>query len=214
LTIKIPIKEDPIKTIDVFSGYELAIDRNTFLITAPMQGMILYPLHPREHVVITYLADSAVFETHAITGERMKKGDLNYLVMHCDGYVVRNQRRNDFRVDTAIETYMFRALETNPSLAEEEPIKSLVSNLSAGGAAVYTDERPDVGDPIHLNLPPAIFGNEKTLMAQVHWVRRLSGDYMFKHHIGVRFLFSSPVDREDLRKYVWEFQRELIRGRK
>jgi len=216
LTIKIPIKEDPIKTIDVFSSYEMAIDQNTFLITAPMQGMVLYPLHPGEGVVITYLADSAVFETNAISGERLKKGELNYLTMKCDGYVVRNQRRNDFRVDSAIETTISKAMASNPSMADPEsaPVKCLINNISAGGAAVYSDEHPEVGAPIHVSLPPQILGEKKTLMAQVHWVRRVENkDIIFKNHMGVRFLFSYPVDREELRKFVWEQQREQLRKR-
>jgi c-di-GMP-binding flagellar brake protein YcgR len=215
LTIKIPVKEDPMKTVDVFSSYELAIDQNTFLITAPMQGMLLYPLPSDMSVVITYLADSAVFETQAFSGERLKKGDLSYLTMKCDGYVIRNQRRNDFRVGTIMETVLFDSLDSNPSMPENESAaKALINNLSAGGAAIFSDKRPDIGSPIHVAMPPMIFGKEKILMAQVHWVHRIENDFiLYKNHMGVRFLFSCPTDREDLRRFVWEYQKEQMKER-
>ena len=214
LTVRIPSAEDPAKMIDVFSSYELTIDENTFLVTAPMKGTLLYPIRSGERVEVAYVTNKAAFECPAIVGDRLKKGNLNFLTMHCDGHIKRNQRRGDFRVDIFLETTTLKALKANPTLVlpDAQPVKCLINNLSAGGAAVYTNEQAEVGEAIHINMPAMIFGEQKKLMAQVHWVRRTNiEDVVYKYYMGIRFIFNNPVDKEELIKFTLEHQRQQLR---
>lgn len=195
----------------------MTISDTSFLVTAPMQGSLLYPINPGERVIITYINGPAAFESEAIAGERLKKGDLNYLSMTCSGYVKRNQRRNDFRVDVLIDITTVRAFPANPSLPlpDAEKQKCLINNLSAGGSAFFTNEELSVGEPIHVNIPALVYGTPKTLAAQIHWQRRTENrDLAYKFYTGSRFLFTNTLDKEDLIKFTLEQQRKQLKKEK
>lgn len=195
----------------------MTIDDTSFLVTAPMQGSLLYPITPGERIIVTYINGPAVYESDAIAGERLKKGDLNYLTMKCAGYVKRNQRRNDFRIDILVDIATVKAFPQNPSLVlpGAEKQKGLINNLSAGGAAFYSDDEFQVGDPIHMNLPPLVFGESKTIAAQIHWQRKVDNkDIPFKYYTGARFLFTNTTDKEGLIKFTLEQQRKQLKKEK
>lgn len=195
----------------------MTIDNTSFLVTAPMQGSLLYPITPGERVVITYINGPAAYESDAIAGERLKKGDLTYLAMKCAGYVKRNQRRNDFRIDVLIDITTVKAFPQNPSLVlpDAEKQKGLINNLSAGGAAFYTNDELTVGDPIHMNFPSLVFGDSKTIAAQIHWQRKVDNkDIPYKFYTGARFLFTNMTDKESLIKFTLEQQRKQLKKEK
>ena len=192
----------------------MAIGGDAFVVTAPMLGTELYPLHKGEQVKVAYVTDKAFFETDAVVEERLKKGDLNYLKMTCASMVRRNQRRNDFRTDILLDVTILQCNPENLSkpLTGATPQKCLINNISAGGAAIYMPEEVDVGGIVLVTLPPEVFGEPKGLLSQVHRVRRNeNNDVAYKFNMGVRFLFENIKDKEQIVKFAMELQRKQMR---
>ncbi|MCL1819293.1 MAG: flagellar brake protein [Oscillospiraceae bacterium] len=211
LAVIVKLKAEEDKTIILRSVFESVIDDENFLISAPMRGTLLYPLAFDDEVKIEFMekGSGAYYETKAFAGERVAKDKLDFLEMRFGGYFTRFQRRSDFRVDVNIETSFEVQIKNSEEYVAHD---CLINNLSAGGVAMLTGERPEIGDMIQLLMPSEIFGLDKKLTAQINWVRRNNDpDIPYPYYIGAMFHFTNSVDKDDLIKYALKQQREQRR---
>ncbi|MCL2083877.1 MAG: PilZ domain-containing protein [Oscillospiraceae bacterium] len=215
LTLAVPGKPPNNAEVSLYSTFELAIDSDNFLISAPMLGAMIYPLSRGDAVVVRYLTPSAFFEADAVVTDRLRKGELQYVKLNSPSPVRRNQRRNDYRVDLILETFVMEPLENNPMkiIKGAERHKAVIRNLSGGGAALYSSFGTEQGKFLHVVMPPDVMGSETILVSQVHWVRKPETDSPYAHHIGVRFIFESAGHKESLIRYTFEQQRKQLKRR-
>jgi c-di-GMP-binding flagellar brake protein YcgR len=201
--------------VNLFSTYETAENHDSFLITAPTLGTDMYPLHKKERVLVMFVTRSAFFESDAEVDERVMSEGLGFLRLKCVGAIRRNQRRGDFRVDVLLYSSIYRTEESDPTkkLGGAPPISALVTNLSGGGAAVYTEEEIEEGKFVQLTMPDEVFGGPRTIIAQLHWSRKPDPGKPapYKNFIGLRFIFASIAEKEQLVKYTFEQQRKQIK---
>ncbi len=200
--------------LTLFSSYEIGITREQFLVTAPMYGGELYPLHKDEVVTVAYVTEKAFFQIDAVVLERLRKGDLQFIRLQCISGVKRNQRRNDFRVDVLIETTLYPCLQDDPKKIDQTaaPMRGLINNLSGGGAALYINGDTEAGNYVALTLPPEVLGKETLMTAQVHWVREPDTKVVYKHYIGAHFIYEVAGEKETLIRYTFEQQRKQIQN--
>ena len=202
--------------IMIASTYELPISLKSFLITAPVQNGVYYPLAVGDRVVVQFVVDSAFYETDAAVRERLSNGQKQFLRMSSESMTRRNQRRSDFRVDLLLESFVMPPTRPDPTQISMSAPRhfALIRNLSGGGAAMYSNVETEAGQYLHLNMPDEVIKFGRVIASQVHWVRKPEHDAKFQHYIGVRFIHDNMSDKEELIKYVFEKQFQQLRQKK
>lgn len=181
------------KTIYYSSRIE-AVDQNEVWIATPQEKGVLVPVGVGEELEVYLVGDNEVFYFRCRVKNRVKKGNIAYLILNMPQEVVRKQRREYVRFNVALPVLLKKGDKT---------LEATTKNVSGGGMLVHLDDKKNV-----LEVQEEVFFclhmNGGEIVGKAEVVRKDE-----PHLYGFRFTTISDKDREEIVRYIFKQQVEL-----
>lgn len=195
LSVGIKKKNEDGQEQTVFYGSRIEMVRQDELWIAALQEKgVLVPVSVGEKVEVYLVGENELFCSQCVVKDRLRKGNIAYLVLQVPQEVVRKQRREYVRFNVVLPVFLKK---------EEKTLSATTKNVSGGGMLVHLDEKKEALKPreevffcLHMN------GGE--IMGKAEVVRREE-----PHLYGFRFTSISDRDREEIIRYIFRQQVEL-----
>jgi len=186
--------EDGQEKIVYYSSRIEMVHQSEVWIASPQERGVLVPVGIGEELEVYLAGDNEVFYFRCRVKNRVKKGNIAYLVFDIPQEVVRKQRREYVRFNVALPVLLKKG---------EKTLEATTKDVSGGGMLVHLDDKKtplevqeEVFFCLHMN------GGEIVGKAKV--VRRDE-----PHLYGFCFTTISDKDREAIIKYIFKQQVEL-----
>lgn len=208
------LKINQIIDIEVEEGNEHAgnyrtriedINEDSIVIAMPIVQGNLVPLRPDTPVIIWYWDSIATFAFYCQVKARFFE-PLPMVFLSRPFSIKKIQRREHVRVPTSLKIeYSF----VNKSNLDGVYHSTFLRDLSGGGAQFITNKSLSKGTELKVKiyLPSEVI----ECQAKVRWSKEEIIDNQSRFFVGVQFINISERDREEIIKYVFFRQRELIK---
>lgn len=172
------------------------VNEDTLWFAAPQERGTLVPVSPGETLEVYIVGENEVFFFEGKVKDRVKRGNIAYVVFDMPENVVRKQRRNYVRFEAVLPVLLKK---------EEKAFPGTTKNISGGGMLVQLREGRDVFDPRD-ELLFLLSLDGRDIVGRARVVRRDGpGLYAFQ------FSEIADQDRESIIKYIFQKQIELRR---
>lgn len=172
------------------------VNKDTLWFAAPQERGTLVPVSPGEVLEVYIIGENEVFFFEGEVQDRVKRGNIAYVVFAMPDTVVRKQRRNYVRFDAVLPVLLKR---------EERTFSGTTKNISGGGMLVQLRESRDVFE-LREELFFLLSLDGRDIVGRAQIVRKDGpGLYAFQ------FSEIADQDRESIIKYIFQKQIELRR---
>lgn len=172
------------------------VNRDTLWLAAPQERGTLVPVSLGETLEVYIFGENEVFFFEGKVKDRVKKGNIAYVVFDMPENVVRKQRRNYVRFEAVLPVLLKK---------EEKSFPGTTKNISGGGMLVQLREGRDVFDSRE-ELLFLLSLDGRDIIGRARVVRKDGpGLYAFQ------FSEITDQDRESIIKYIFQKQIELRR---
>lgn len=172
------------------------VNEDTLWFAAPQERGTLVPVSLGEVLEVYIIGENEVFFFEGKVRDRVKRGNIAYVVFDMPETVVRKQRRNYVRFDAVLPVLL---------RAEDRTFAGTTKNISGGGMLVQLRESRDVFTP-HEELFFLLSLDGRDIAGRARVVRKdAPGLYAFQ------FTEIADQDREGIIKYIFQKQIELRR---
>ncbi|HSV32212.1 MAG TPA: flagellar brake domain-containing protein [Atribacteraceae bacterium] len=172
------------------------IVKDNLWIAAPQEQGELVPVSPGETIEVFLISKNEIYVFNSEVKDRVKRGNMAFLIIGMPASVVRMQRRDYVRLDVSLPVSLKKGLLT---------WKGMTKNLSGGGMLVVFTEKgsyPEKGDEVFFCLE----FNEEKLMGKGVTLREDDTNLR-----AFRFTEIMEGDREKVIKFIFRRQIELKR---
>ena len=180
------------------------LSENTITIGAPFHHGAIVPVNPGQNLLITAIAESALYNFSSLILEK-KQEPLPVLIVTKPESMQKVQRRSFFRVKADIPiSYRVLPNLTAPSFGEFKQTKSI--DISGGGVLLLTDEPfgKETILELKIDLPKH---SSISAVARVVFLKDTQRPDK-KKEIATEFVIIEESDREKIVKFIFEKQRE------
>lgn len=172
------------------------VNRDTLWLAAPQERGTLVPVSLGETLEVYIVGENEVFFFEGKVKDRVKKGNIAYVVFDMPENVVRKQRRDYVRFEAVLPVLLKK---------EEKSFPGTTKNISGGGMLVQLREGRDVFDSRE-ELLFLLSLDGRDIIGRARVVRKDGpGLYAFQ------FSEITDQDRESIIKYIFQKQIELRR---
>jgi c-di-GMP-binding flagellar brake protein YcgR len=188
-------------------------ERNV-VIASPIFESVDVPIHTGSHLrVISLHERQGLLSFNAIVRASRKKGNISMLVLEMTSPIKKIQRRGYYRLPCTLAV-TYRLLDDEnykpaDSVQSTELKRAVTKNLSATGLSIVTDEKYPKDAIIQVFIP--LGNNEIEAVCKVmrsECVKNPRGD---KYELGMHIVSISKQHQEQLVKYIFDQQRELLK---
>ncbi len=198
-----PVGQAP--EFDLSSSYFKTIDDACFLASVPLKGGKPVPVSETQKLLVRYSIGAENMVISAYCDDVVKQGIRTYWKLRR----VSEQRHFFQRKDERYKVTL-RAEYSHPSWTpidgKVDREEAVTLDISAGGAALFMNNRFDVGDVCHLFLPRVSSDDEgqaiNDIVAAICWYRDAPIGSPCRFIGGVQFRFVSDEERDEIRSYV------------
>jgi len=204
--------------LELTSIFEQILPGNHILITAPIHRGIIFPISLKETLYVHFLTEEGRYDFTCLVVERPIIDGIYYLKAWLTSEITRSQRRDHFRIKKpmrarlAIEGKL--TIDVIPPDAQDEggivEFDCITHDISAGGLSLYLTYACELNDIVVASLPVGPDEKMVNFTCEVVWVTECDrSDY--SHLVGLKFIYESEREREDMEKYVFMLQYDMIR---
>jgi c-di-GMP-binding flagellar brake protein YcgR len=176
------------------------------LIHAPVEGNRPVDLKIGGSFTLRLLTDNAIY---CFTATMLAYGDVDgfdVVRFRVDSDGEKVQRRSAFRFNCAIEA-SYSVIYSSGQQAERED--ALITDLSAGGAKIFSNKSLHVGYLLNISLP---LGKELVVaFGDVRTQNKLPRGSKYEYCYGVRFAMMPETDQEKIIRFMYKLQREELK---
>ena len=214
------------QTIESQPGFELVsvvekiLPDNHLLITAPIHRGTIFPVSLKETLYVHFLTEDSRYDFICLVIDRPIINNLYYLKVRLISEITRSQRRDHFRIKKhmksriALEGKLAIDAKRHPGAKNAEGIVEfdcITHDISAGGLSLYTKQPCELRDIVAVSLPVGQNNKMVNFLCEVVWVSTCERPDEYKNIIGMKFIYEDNQSREDMVKYVFMLQYEMIR---
>ena len=205
LAFDVPMGEQP--SFDMICTFFKALDESAFLISIPMKEGKAIPLDESQKLLIRYGAQEN--EGMILAGyadDIVKDGIRRYWRIRRVSEQRQFFQRADERLKVAIPIrYCQPTWEPNEDgIIETE--EGMTLDISAGGLAVYLNDRFEVGEVCEITLPRIGVAQDgaqiENIVAAVCWMREAPKGSLYRNICGYQFRFGDSAERKRVQNYV------------
>ncbi|MCL1807315.1 MAG: flagellar brake protein [Oscillospiraceae bacterium] len=209
LNVFVPSESEPGGRVKLASSVEGFGDNKRFLITAPTQGTVRYPLSLQQEVHLECNLANAIIDFTGVVLQRIEKGSLAYILLEQTSEFKRTQRRQDFR----LECMKDGKLEyTDPEDGLTKRIRIAVSDVSGGGTSIRGPVAFAIGTQAVIHIAFSDADDVHTYECEVRRCFEVQDSVAaMKYNIGLQFHFKSTREKEDLVARVFKMERDRRR---
>jgi c-di-GMP-binding flagellar brake protein YcgR len=170
----------------------------------------LVPVQTGQHIQVATTAQDALYSVRASV-EATQRQPLPLLVVRFDGVWRRAQRRGNVRASVAIKPRLaLRLLEGD----RQQPLRLGVTNISAGGAQVRSQDELHHGDRLLLAFELMGVPGELELELRVRRVERQDRGSLAIWEAGCAFIDLPARTADQIVQFIFAQQRALARARR
>lgn len=175
----------------------IADDMNYIIGTPIVHNTYVYiPLN--EIIKIRYLAKDCIYQFEAKV-MHIEANKVHLITVTQAGPMERIQRRENFRLETAISAAFIKQYDN-------EPHKCIIKDISGGGVKLTTQQKLDVSDRINLTFSLDGMGTFNIEGVVV----RINNDGS-NYDVGISFRNLGASERERIVGYIFQEQRKMIK---
>ncbi|PNR97357.1 hypothetical protein X928_10035 [Petrotoga miotherma DSM 10691] len=210
MPLDLEIQEKGIQGIYKSILYEYDFNSNLAKIGMPIFKGAYLKIFQGTNLKVRAYSSRAVYLFKSKVYSSGKEENIRYLIINIPETIVRIQRRQHARIPVSEEGTFYLKEEQENSKSEEnvQPTKYrfITKDFSAGGLAMVTSKKLDIGQKITINLS---LKNEIKLEDMESEVVRFiekttSGEYIY----GIKFLNLTREKEEELVRFVFKLERE------
>jgi c-di-GMP-binding flagellar brake protein YcgR len=166
------------------------------------------PIEPGHNVQLAASADARYSATCTVVG--VQEAPVPLVTIQLDGEWQRAQRRNDVRARVAIKPSLIDRIAGD----HRTPLRAGVTDLSAGGLRLRSQDELRPGDTVELAFGLMGATGELLLTARVERVERADRGPLAVWEAGCAFVEQTPRVTDQIVKFIFAQQRALASARR
>ncbi len=212
--MEIHIKQN-VGTLRLFTTFEEDLPEGMIVFAAPFYKSVYYPFRRDDEFRVVFFDAMNRYEFSAAAVERIKRGELTYIVAVRKSEIEKLQRRSDFRVDISIDLPCWRVTGEDvygrPKFSGK-PMTLHTIDLSGGGVGFFHNDYFEFSEKLLVQLPILKKGEPLKAKGSILWSRILSAGFKYRYQSGIELSYDHYLDKELVVRFVFEQQRKLIAG--
>lgn len=201
----VPVEDDP--KFNMVCTFNKSLDESAFLVSIPVVDGKPLELDESKKLLIRYGAGSNVMILAGYADDIVKEGIRRYWKIRRVTEQRQFFQRADERVKVTLKVwYKQETWEPNDD-GVIEPEDAMTLDISAGGAALYTNRHFDVGEMLELSIP-RIGTSPKgqainDIVSAVCWMREAPKGSLYRYFCGIQFRFGNDgKERKRMQEYI------------
>jgi c-di-GMP-binding flagellar brake protein YcgR len=159
-----------------------------------------------QSVVVVASSEGALFSAEMVV-EGGANGHDAFLLLRPERPWQRAQRRQDVRLPFIVQPTVAKVVAANGS----RPIQATITNVSAGGLHLRSEQQVDVGDQVYVAFVLPGSGKEMHAHLDVRHVERSARSEKEIWNAGCQFKDLQSAQRESIVKFIFAQQRSIAR---
>ncbi|MCL2355681.1 MAG: PilZ domain-containing protein [Defluviitaleaceae bacterium] len=181
-------------------------DSREILVHAPVSQHKVVDLQNAGPLTLRLLTDNAIYVFNATFLAKTDVDGFDVVRLRIDSDGEKIQQRSAFRFNCAIPI-TFTVIYSSGQQAEREV--GMISDLSAGGAKIFTDKSMQSGYLLNVSIQ---LGEEFVVaFGDVRSKTEMPEGSKFAYQYGVRFAMMPETDQEQIIRYMYKVQREELK---
>jgi c-di-GMP-binding flagellar brake protein YcgR len=186
---------------------ESVIEKNNCVLLDIMRtGGVEVRLSSGKPYVLRFFSDRGVFKFTCVMRGYIKKGHFDYMLFNAADDGEKIQRRQAFRFNCGIPVSFSIIYSSGQQAGRED---GLISDLSAGGAKIFTNKNLHTGYLLNISIPlgeglVVAFGDVRTKT-------ELPSQSKYHFQYGIRFAMMPESDQEQIIRFMYKMQREELK---
>lgn len=187
------------------STFEKNLNESSFLISIPMQNGKRMEPDEEKKLLIKYAMGGEDVVVEGYIDDVVKQGIRQYWKIRKVTEGRKFFQRQDERVQIAIRVNYTRLEWIANTLEEQRTEEGLTLDVSAGGLAMFLNDKLNVGEIIYINLPTV--GRTKAgkgfmVRGETCWLRDAAKGSPFRHTMGAKFIFDTTEEKNKMSAYM------------
>lgn len=184
----------------------LLADAREILVHAPAEGNRPVKLEIGGPLTLRLLTDNAIYRFKATMRAHSTVDGFDVVRIRINDDGEKIQRRSAFRFNCAVPV-TFAVIYTSGQQAERGI--GIITDLSAGGAKIFTDKNLQVSTLLNISIT---LGEELVVaFGDIRSKSELPRGSKFEFQYGIRFSMMPESDQEIIIKYMYKMQREELK---
>lgn len=189
----------------VRSTFEKNLNDSSFLISVPLKnGQRMEPDESKK-LLIKYAMGGEDIIIEGYVDDVVKQGIRQYWKIRKVTEGRRFFQRTDERIQTVLRIAYTRMDWIVNTLDEYRTEEGATLDISAGGLAMFLNDKLDVGEIIYINLPT--IGRSKAgkgfmVRGETCWLRDAQKGNPFRHTMGAKFIFDTTDEKKKMSAYM------------
>ncbi len=189
----------------VRSTFEKNINESSFLISVPMKNGKRMEPNEEKKLLIKYTAGGEDIIVEGYVDDVVKQGIRQYWKIRkvTDGR--KFFQRLDERIQVEMRLSYTRLSWITNTLDEQRTEEGLSLDISAGGLAMFLNDKLDVGEIIQIHMPTVgrtKAGKGFTVRGETCWLRGTDKGNPFRHTMGAKFVFDATDEKKKMAAYM------------
>lgn len=187
------------------STFEKNLNESSFLISVPLQNGKRMEPNEEKKLLIKYAMGGEDIVIEGYVDDVVKQGIRQYWKIRKVTEGRKFFQRQDERVQIAIHVDYTRLEWITNTLGEQRTEEGLTLDVSAGGIAMFLNDRLDVGEIIYVHMPTVgrtKAGKGFTVRGETCWLRDAEKGNPFRHTTGLKFIFDTTDEKKKMSAYV------------
>lgn len=182
------------------------IDESAFLISVPMLDGKPLPFDETQKFIFRYKAGSEEMILAGYVDDEVKEGIRRYWKIRRVTEQRQFLQRADERMKVALRMKYKRAIVHTDEESEAEQRDGMTLDISAGGMALFLNDRFDVGELCELTFPRVGSSEDgqamQHIMAVVCWNRETPRGSLYRQVCGLQYRLADGEEHQRMQKYV------------
>ncbi len=187
------------------STFEKNVSESSFLISVPLKnGQRMEPDEDRK-LLIKYALGGEDIIVEGYVDDVVKVGVRQYWKIRKVTEGRKFFQRMDERVQAVLRVSYTRLGWITNTLGEQRAEEGATLDISAGGLAMFLNDKLDVGEIIYINLPTvgrAKAGKGFMVRGETCWLRDAQKGNPFRHTMGAKFIFDTTDEKKKMSAYM------------
>lgn len=187
------------------STFEKNLNESSFLISVPLKNGQRMEPDEEKKLLIKYAMGGEDIIIEGYVDGVVKQGVRQYWRIRKVTEGRKFFQRQDERVQLVLRVSYTRLSWITNTLEEQRTEEGATLDVSAGGLAMFLNDKLDVGEIIHINLPT--IGRSKAgkgfmVRGETCWLRDAQKGSAFRHTMGAKFIFDTSDEKKKMSAYV------------
>lgn len=187
------------------STFEKNVNESSFLISVPLKGGQRMEPDEEKKLLIKYALGGEDIIVEGYVDDVVKVGVRQYWRIRKVTEGRKFFQRMDERVQTVLRVNYTRLEWITNTLEEQRTEEGATLDISAGGLAMFLNDKLDVGEIIYINLPTvsrAKAGKGFMVRGETCWLRDAQKGSAFRHTMGAKFIFDTSDEKKKMAAYM------------